>query len=97
MTNPTTRDECCEHGCNCHTGFIFDADHECPDPDWRELYARERRRMQFASTILDNMAREYPPSRGFWYRFWHGRWPIHHEPLRADARNLMRNIREGLL
>lgn len=38
------RDECgdyvCEHGtaldvhcCNCHSGFIFEANHECPDPD----------------------------------------------------------------
>jgi hypothetical protein len=31
-------DEVCEHGvamdvhcCNCHTGFIFDVTHECPD------------------------------------------------------------------
>jgi hypothetical protein len=33
-------DHVCEHGtamdvhcCNCHSGFIFDRDHECPDPD----------------------------------------------------------------
>jgi hypothetical protein len=32
-------DHVCEHGtamdvhcCNCHSGFIFDRDHECPDP-----------------------------------------------------------------
>jgi hypothetical protein len=31
-------DHVCEHGvavdvhcCNCHSGFIFDADHECPN------------------------------------------------------------------
>ena len=31
-------DHVCEHGvamdvhcCNCHSGFIFDMDHECPD------------------------------------------------------------------
>lgn len=35
----TERDATCEHGtaldvhcCNCHSGFIFDAEHECPDP-----------------------------------------------------------------
>jgi len=33
-------DHVCEHGtavdvhcCNCHSGFIFDLDHECPDEE----------------------------------------------------------------
>lgn len=33
-------DHVCKHGeamdvhcCNCHSGFIFDRDHVCPDPD----------------------------------------------------------------
>lgn len=38
----------CEHGtamdvhcCNCHSGFIFDLEHECPDPDPEPVGLRE--------------------------------------------------------
>lgn len=38
--HPDTGDHVCEHGmavdvhcCNCHNGFIFDLDHECPDEE----------------------------------------------------------------
>lgn len=37
-TAPETKDIVCKHGtamdvhcCNCHSGFIFDKDHGCPD------------------------------------------------------------------
>lgn len=34
--------------------------------------------------VLANMAAEIQP-----HRPWHSRWPIHHEPLRADARRML--------
>lgn len=46
-----------------------------------------------ARTILNNMAweREYG-----WERMVKGRWPIHHEPLRNDAQNLLPLIDEAI-
>lgn len=39
-TEPTTGDVICQHStaadvhcCNCHSGFIFDDDHVCPEPE----------------------------------------------------------------
>jgi hypothetical protein len=59
MSEPKVRinevgDAVCEHGtamdvhcCNCHSGFIFDMDHECPPPPCyqftREDYIRAER------------------------------------------------------
>ena len=40
-----------------------------------------------AVTILANMARE---REVWWRRMLQGRWPVHHEPLRNDAANLLR-------
>ncbi len=40
-------------------------------------------------TVLGNMARENPNAIFF-------RWPIHHEPLRNDARGLLPIIDEAL-
>jgi hypothetical protein len=37
-------------------------------------------------TVLGNMALE---REGFWASFLGRRWPIHHEPLRNDARSLI--------
>lgn len=38
-----------------------------------------------ATDILANMAQE---NTGWWA--WFNRWPIHHEPLRTDAQNLLK-------
>lgn len=45
---------------------------------------RLRAALERARTVLANMALEKEPSAP-----WINRWPIHHEPLRADARNLL--------
>ena len=37
-------------------------------------------------TVLGNMAEENP---GLWNELTGRRWPINHEPLRADAKNLV--------
>lgn len=37
-------------------------------------------------TVLGNMAEE---REGYWAELTGRRWPINHEPLRADARNLL--------
>ncbi len=37
-------------------------------------------------TVLGNMAQE---REGFWNSLFGRRWPINHEPLRHDARNLL--------
>lgn len=42
-------------------------------------------------TVLANMALERP---GFWASLLGRRWPINHEPLRGDARNLVPLIDE---
>lgn len=42
-----------------------------------------------ARTILGNMAAENSLK---WWEFWRPRWTIPHEPLRADARNLVSEI-----
>lgn len=44
-----------------------------------------------AQTILENMAMERTPAA-----LWGNRWPIHHEPLRADAKALLPVIRAAL-
>ena len=44
--------------------------------------------LRCAETILSNMAEENNSM--------FNRWPIHHEPLRADARNLLPQIRAAL-
>lgn len=41
--------------------------------------------LERAQTILANMAKENPPKIMFGFQ----RWPISHEVLRADARNLL--------
>jgi len=41
--------------------------------------------------VLSNMARENRP-RSLWQVFTTPRWPISHEPLRADARHLLPRI-----
>jgi len=41
-------------------------------------------------TILGNMARENEPKIAFKWQ----RWPINHEPLRADAKNILPEIEE---
>ena len=38
--------------------------------------------LEHAQTILSNMAQENPSA-------YFQRWPIHHEPLRSDAKNLL--------
>jgi hypothetical protein len=50
--------------------------------DGRMLLSRAR-------TILGNLAAENDLK---WWEFWKPRWPIHHEPLRSDAKNLIREI-----
>ncbi len=49
---------------------------------------RLRRALERARTILGNMAKENPPVIAFGWQ----RWPISHEPLRADARRLLPDI-----
>ena len=49
---------------------------------------RLRDALRRAETILSNMAEENNSM--------FDRWPIHHEPLRADARNLLPQIRAAL-
>ena len=44
-------------------------------------------------TILGNMAEE---REGLWNELTGRRWPINHEPLRADAKNVLRIIDEVL-
>lgn len=44
-------------------------------------------------TVLGNMAEE---REGFWNEFFGRRWPTNHEPLRADAKNLVPIIDEIL-
>lgn len=46
-----------------------------------------------ARTILNNMAWQ---REGFWATLANGRWFIHHEPLRNDAKNLLPLIDEAL-
>ena len=50
---------------------------------------RLRATLERAKTILGNMALE---NKGLFHR----RWPISHEPLRADARNLLPVIDRAL-
>ena len=44
-----------------------------------------------AQTILENMAMEKEHAMP-----WMNRWPIHHEPMRADAKALLPVIRAAL-
>lgn len=44
-------------------------------------------------TVLGNMAEE---RLGFWASLFGRRWPVNHEPLRGDARNLLPLIDELL-
>lgn len=43
-------------------------------------------------TILDNMAKENKPEIAFRWQ----RWPINHEPLRADAKNLLPELEAAI-
>jgi hypothetical protein len=45
-----------------------------------------RAALERCRTVLGNMAQE---REGFWAGLFGRRWPINHEPLRADARNLL--------
>jgi hypothetical protein len=58
--------------------------------EWWAMHEIERLReaLRRAETILSNMAEENNSM--------FNRWPIHHEPLRADARNLLPQIRAAL-
>lgn len=47
-------------------------------------------------TVLGNMASEYERADRGWSFGWEPRWKIHHEPLRADAKNLLPIIDEAL-
>lgn len=47
----------------------------------------DRQFRERAVTILANMARE---RASWWSQILRGRWPVHHEPLRRDAANLLR-------
>jgi hypothetical protein len=51
--------------------------------------------LERARTILGNMALEHPPDNG-WSFYIRSRWPISHEPLRADAKGLLPVINEAL-
>lgn len=53
---------------------------------------RLRRLLGRGVTILDNMAKENKPAIAFGWK----RWPVHHEPLRADAKNLLAELRISL-
>lgn len=65
-----TPDQVCKHGvamdvhcCNCHSGFLFDKDHECPEPD--EEPAGMKGQMHDASDeALDRWARRYDELNG---------------------------------
>lgn len=52
-----------------------------------------RRALERCRTVLGNMAEE---RTGFWASLFGRRWPISHEPLRADAKNLLPIIDEVL-
>ena len=58
----------CEHGtaldvhcCHCHSGFIFDLKHECPDQD---RGSAERHRDKGADALL-HRAEGKPPTRRY--------------------------------
>ncbi len=67
----------------------YDDQHQIADVTMGEL-RRIVSVLERARTILGNMAQENEP--GVFVR----RWPINHEPLRADARNLLPEI-DGVL
>jgi hypothetical protein len=48
----------------------------------------DRQFRERAVVILANMARE---RESFLMTLFRGRWPVHHEPLRNDAANLLRD------
>lgn len=50
--------------------------------------------LERAEVILGNMAQENPET--FWGTLFGRRWPIHHEPLRGDARNALPEIRRAI-
>ncbi len=50
--------------------------------------------LERAQVILRNMAEERP---GFWASLFGRRWPIHHEPLRGDARNALAEVNEAIV
>lgn len=74
--------------------FFEDTDHLVEagwaDPDSAEQMINLLGRCR---TVLANMAAERP---GFLNSLFGRRWPISHEPLRADARNLLPLINEIL-
>lgn len=53
-----------------------------------------RHALERAHVILRNMAEERP---GFWAALFGRRWPIHHEPLRGDARNALAEINSAIV
>jgi hypothetical protein len=50
------------------------------------------RLLERARNILANMAAENEPRIAFGFQ----RWPVHHEPLRADAKNILPAIDAAL-
>ena len=54
-------------------------------------YSTERALLERCRTILANIALEREPKWGIGMR-----WPIHHEPLRHDARNILPEIDRAL-
>ena len=55
-----------------------------------ERAEKQRALLERCRTILGNMAREEEWAMSF------RRWPIHHEPLRHDARNLLPELDAAL-
>jgi hypothetical protein len=78
-------------GCDPHANKVLEHIDECGFVivDQRLLKGTLAR----AATVLSNMAAENDRP---WWNFWTPRWPISHEPLRGDARNVLPLIAELL-
>lgn len=63
--------------------------HSCERDALKEEIYVLRHALKRAQNVLNNMAKENEGAIFF-------RWPINHEPLRADARNLLPIIDEAL-
>lgn len=74
--------------------FYQETDH-LVEAGWCDPDSAEQMRgvLERCRTVLGNMAEERP---GFWASFFGRRWPVNHEPLRGDARNLLPLIAEVL-
>lgn len=74
--------------------FFEDHDH-LYDAGWDNPETAEAKTalLERCRTVLANMAAE---REGFWASFFGRRWPISHEPLRADAKGLLPLLNEVL-